>query len=453
MSTELFNLLVTGDTGNSSGIPLEEASHYFVDLRKFAHGVVSLRAVAPEVFERIATKVAAAFEDGAGAAGGLGQVGPGTAAVADPSAVALQPQPDGAPEEIGAELAPHDPQEDEELQAYLAEEEAAMAAQAEAETEHYRAKAEAAETRARELEQQVSALGQQVQQAQAASEQAASDMQASLQSARITQDAALQTAQEAHAAAGEKAVMALGAMRETLRQKQLAAAIRQGVLELKDRVMGQLANDPTEALEAQLTSPPFPTGADGGLGADGAAGAPGGGPPGAEGGAAPAEGEAASSPPSSGEGEKKAPKKEEGGDKGEKKDPKKDDAATSITVKHGAPSAGAIGGGLLGAASGAWGAHKLSTPVVRDNLRARVRELEAKGNGAPDASFGAALALASARSASAASELANQHPAARTAIGALLGGISGSNIGKAVEAPLRRSAVNIEHSMKVASRS
>ena len=56
MSTELFNLLVTGDPGNSSGIPLEEASHYFVDLRKFAHGVVSLRAVAPEVFERIAAE-------------------------------------------------------------------------------------------------------------------------------------------------------------------------------------------------------------------------------------------------------------------------------------------------------------------------------------------------------------------------------------------------------------
>lgn len=242
---------------------------------------------------------------------------------------------------------PSDGTQDEEepsLEEYLANE--AMGAQAEEqagasffqqrllavqqELEQTKQQAEETAAKAQELEQQVS--------------QSDEAVQSAMQQAQMASQTAMSNVQQSHEMAMNATNQAMESQAETLRQKQLAAAMRMGVQTLKDNVMGAMAQDPTDQLAQQLSAPP--PGAAGMVGGqppappapvDPATGQPmapdpamaggdpaaAGGDPAAAGGAPPAES------PAEGGSEKKPEKKSEKKDDGDK------DGKTSVEVKTG----------------------------------------------------------------------------------------------------------------------
>jgi len=81
-------------------------------------------------------------------------------------------------------------------------------------------------------------------------------IQAAMQQAQMASQAAMQNVQQAHEMAMGATSQAMESQAEVLRQKQLAAAMKMGITQVKDQVMSALASDPTDQLAQQLTSPP-----------------------------------------------------------------------------------------------------------------------------------------------------------------------------------------------------
>ncbi len=205
-----------------------------------------------------------------------------------------------------------------------------MAAQQE--LEQTKAQAEETAAKAQELEAQVSQNDEAIQSA--------------MQQAQMASQSAMANVQQAHQMAMDATNQAMESQAETLRQKQLAAAMRMGVQTLKDNVMGAMAQDPTDQLAQQLQAPP--PGAAGMVGGqppappapvDPMTGQPmapdpamAGGDPAAAGGDPAAAGGAppAANPAEGGSEKKKEPKKDS-----DDKDDKKDSGKTSVEVKTG----------------------------------------------------------------------------------------------------------------------
>lgn len=305
-----------------------------------------------------------------------------------------------------------------ELQGYLQQESAAMAAADQAATDFYQAKAQAAQAQAQSMQEQVGQLTQQIQGLQQQIDQSQGQIQSSMQEAQIAQQAAIQNVQKAHAAASQATSQAMQSMEEVLRQKQLAAAMRMGAIQLKDQVMGALTQDPTEQLAQQLQSPPPSTGGMGGPPQSGQVD-PSTGQPMQQMGqpapqqAAPQQGAEAPAPQEAAPKKPPAAKKPGGGthvtvSTGEKK------ASIGTEIAKRAPyaAAGAAGGALLG--------HGFAK-MDNSGLRQKVQDMDQQQG---PRTFGASFNLAQAKIRLALGEAAEEHPGATAAIGGVLGGLS-----------------------------
>lgn len=305
--------------------------------------------------------------------------------------------------------------------------------------EQVQGQAQEAQTMADSLQQQVSGSQEQI--------------QSSMQQAQIAQQAAMQNVQQAHDMAMGATQQAMEAQGEVLRQKQLAAAMRMGVLQVKDQVMSALAQDPTEALASQLTSPPpgsMPGGAPGvqqDPGQQGmqnastqAAANPdpsqqpqqGGGGPGSPGQEAGAQGQ----PNSAGAGESGEAVSD--ANSGKSSGPGSSSSAkgtTRVEIKQAFSIPHALGGAVIGAGVG--GAY---SQMSNDPLRDKVKHLSASEG----RSFSQAMDLAQAKARLAMGEAATEHPMGTALMGALQGGIIGGTQGPGAVDALRGIGQNVK---------
>jgi len=360
-------------------------------------------------------------------------------------------------------LAPESSSVDPNIHQYLAAEEMGAEAEQSNAAEYYRQRFQEATQQLQEVQEQAEqtqTMTDTLQQQVAGSQE---QIQAAMQQAQMASQAAMQNVQQAHEMAMGATQQAMESQQEVLRQKQLAAAMKMGITQVKDQVMSALASDPTDQLAQQLTSPPPGSGGVVG-GASGqdpnaaamqnpaqqAAGNPA--DPNAAAGGAGAPGQspgAGTAPNSAGtgeEGEAASDAKSEKSDseKSEKKDPQ---ATTKVEVK----SAGvlrpwpnesprhlrlreaytsklafplsiphALGGAALGAGVGAAYAKSSNEP-----LRKKVDTL----SGVQNRSFGQSLDLAQAKARLALGEAAEEHPVATTVGSALHGAALGATSG------------------------
>jgi hypothetical protein len=303
--------------------------------------------------------------------------------------------------------------------------------QAAAELQQTQEQAEQTQTMADTLQQQVAGSQEQI--------------QAAMQQAQMASQAAMQNVQQAHEMAMGATSQAMESQAEVLRQKQLAAAMKMGITQVKDQVMSALAADPTDQLAQQLTSPPpgsggMVGGAPGALDpnaqnqmqnpstdaagnpVDPAGGAPGQpGTPGQEAGAQTPAGSTGTGE----EGESASDgKSEKSKSEGSSSDTK---GTTKVEVKHGSAKFAsplslphALGGAAVGALGGA-----AYSKMSNEPLRKKVSDLEAQGEGG----FSRSLDLAQAKMRLAFGENAERHPGMTIASRALVGGVLGGTVG------------------------
>lgn len=332
-----------------------------------------------------------------------------------------------AAEEMGLETGPTDEGSVQPVDGGLASQIASMqaaeqemqAAQEVGEAAFYREKARAAQEAAQAMQKQISELSQSTQSMQQQLDASQSQIQASVQHAQIAQQAALQNVMQAQEATSQAIGQAMADKQEVLRQKQLAAAMRMGVLDVKDRVMAQLANDPTEQLAQQLSAPPPSGGApaqamgQGGEQQGPAAAAED--APVAGGGGPANEGTAEERPKSDSSKDDKADSKSEKGTKVEI-------STKESNAKFLAEAARRLPYALTGAMAGGLAGHAFSGSS-NEGLKSKIQSLEAEeaqGGG----SFGTSLSLAQAKARLAIGEAAAKHPRASAGVGAVLGALS-----------------------------
>lgn len=282
--------------------------------------------------------------------------------------------------------------------------------------------------------QQSAQTTEQLQQQVAGSDE---QIQAAMQQAQTAQSKAMENIQQASQMATDATNQALEFQADGMRQKQLAAAMRMGVQQMKDGIMGAMAQDPTDQLAQQLQSPaPGSAGMVGGApmsapaegqvdpamaGADasqqaGQGGTPTQGP--ADQAATPAP-QPTSAPPPGAEPAAKSESKGEGSESTKGGTTKVEVKQAAFSLPH-AAAGGVIGGGIGAGYS----------QMDNDPLRQQVSELEAM----PEKGFGRAMQLATARIRLAMGELSEEHPVASTlmgaAHGAVVGGMEGPDMRK-----------------------
>ncbi len=323
----------------------------------------------------------------------------------------------------------------EQVAALQSSEQSAQAAQEVNEAAFYREKARAAQEAAQAMQEQIGQLGQSVQTMQQQLEANQSQIQASVQHAQIAQQAALQNVMQSQEATSQAIAQSLQDKQEVLRQKQLAAAMRMGALQMKDSVMGALAADPTEQLAGQLTSPPPGSGGPVGgapaqaLGQGGDQQGPAAAAPDAPaaGGAVASEGVAEDKPKADDAKSDKADSKSEKGTKVEistKEGSVMEEAGRRLPYAL----AGAVGGGAAG--------HFFATGS-NDSLRGKIQSLEAE-EASGQGGFGTALNLAQAKARLALSEGAAKFPGATAGVGAVLGALSAGSAGPRIVDNVRK---------------
>lgn len=325
---------------------------------------------------------------------------------------------------------------------YLAAEEMGQQAQEQNSAAYYQQKFQEAAAQLQQTQAQATdtqTLADTLQQQVAGSQE---QIQAAMQQAQLASQAAMQNVQQAHEMAMGATAQAMESQQEVLRQKQLAAAMKMGITQVKDQVMSALASDPTDQLAQQLTAPP--PGSGGMVGGQPAApgqdpnaqpgmtngaqqAAAGGDPSQAAGGGpgAPGQEAGAGTPPNSaGAGEDgeaasdgKSEKSEGSGSSSSAK------GSTKVEIKQASfplSLPGALTGAALGGLAGA-GYSKMSN----EPLRQKVKGLE----GQEGRSFSQSMDLAQSKARLAFGEAAEQHPVATSAMsagaGALVGGKAG----------------------------
>lgn len=316
---------------------------------------------------------------------------------------------------------------------YFAQEQELQTAQEANEAKYYQQKAQQAQSTAQQMQSQVAQLSQQVQQLSSDVESGQQQIQMAQQQAQMATQGAMQNVAQAHQMASQATQQAMESQQEVLRNKQLAAAMRMGALQLKDQVMGALAQDPTEQLAPQLSAPPpsslqaaqpMVDPATGQPVVDPATGQPvmqqpgqpgdpaaAGGPPGAEG-----EKPKSESKPSGGE-----KKKSEGSSEKKDSSSKKKDSGTEVTVKHSSVADKmrsvlpyVLAGGLIGG-----GSAYMMSGQSNDHLRADVSRMEGEEGG-----FGHALNLAQKKMRLATREVGEKHPLGATLLGTSVGALA-----------------------------
>lgn len=372
----------------------------------------------------------------------------------------------------GSGMSPEGPSgETPDINSYLATEQMGEEAEQQNAAAYYQKKFQEASSQLQQVteqQEQTQTMTDTLQQQVAGSQE---QIQAAMQQAQMASQAAMSNVQQAHEMAMGATSQAMEAQSEVLRQKQLAAAMKMGITQVKDQVMSALASDPTDQLAQQLTSPPPGSGgmaggapgaldpnAQGGMqnpstaaagapadpSAAGAQGQPG--TPGQEAGAGTApnsagtgeEGEAASD----GKSEKSKSEGSSSDTKGSTKVEIKqagvlrssslrrltEKTASPLSVPH------ALGGAALGALGGA-----AYSKMSNDPLRKKVDQLSSiEGR-----SFSQALDLAQSKARLAFGEAAAAHPLASTAAGALHGGMLGAKAGPEIVGALGQIKDNV----------
>jgi hypothetical protein len=267
---------------------------------------------------------------------------------------------------------------------YVANEQAAMAAEQQQEGAFYKQKLEqmggelAAKAQSeQEAQAQVQALQQQVSQAQAQQGQYQQMVQSATQNAMMAQDRVLQ-------------------------EQQASAALRMAYQQLRGQMLQAASQEPPtpDMLADQATPPGADVQQSGAVPAPGAQAAP------AAAGAAPQQPPAGQAPPQGSEKQASVAQ------------------AMGSALKQRLPHT-LVGAGLGAAAEG------VHSQMSNEPLRHKVRELEANG---PPEGFGAALNLAQAKARLAFGEAAEQHPIAAMGAGAALGGLTGFMSGPGLQA-------------------
>lgn len=142
------------------------------------------------------------------------------------------------------------------IEQYMAEEMAGQQAEEQQGAEYFKQRFQQASQQLQETQAQASETQAQAEQLQQQVAEADQQVQSAMQQAQMASQSAMQNVQSAHEMAMQATSQAMESQAEVLKQKQLAAAMRMGVQQLKDNVMGAMANDPTEQLAQQLQAPP-----------------------------------------------------------------------------------------------------------------------------------------------------------------------------------------------------
>jgi hypothetical protein len=339
---------------------------------------------------------------------------------------------------------------------YLAAEEMGGSAEEANAAEYYKRKFEEATQNLQQTSEQADAANAMAEQLQTQVSGSQEQIQAAMQQAQMASQAAMQNVQQAHEMAMTATQQAMTSQSEVLKQKQLAAAMKMGITQVKDQVMNVLANDPTDQLASQLTSPPPGSGGMVGGEQPGASQ-----DPNAQGGnvqnpstqadaqgtaktdqtqgaadqAAGAEGQPNSA--GSGEGGEEVSDARSGKSEGEGSQ-STSKGSTKVEIKQGSVASfirkkagvlpplslpGALGGGAIGAGVGTAYAH-----MNRDKLRGKIDELESKGT----RSFSESFNLAQSKARLLLGEASEKHPVATAlgvgAAGALTGALGGHEV-------------------------
>jgi len=331
----------------------------------------------------------------------------------DPSAVAGQSP--SAPDEAA-------------LEQYLAQEQEGGNQEQAGAAAFYQQKFQEAQAQLQQAQEQMQQSAQTTEQLQQQVAGSDEQIQAAMQQAQMAQSKAMENIQQASQMATDATNQALEFQADGMRQKQLAAAMRMGVQQMKDGIMGAMAQDPTDQLAQQLQSPapgsagmvggaPMSAAAEGQVdpamaGADasqqaGQGGTPTQGP--ADQAAAPAP-QPTSAPPPGAEPAAKSESKGSGSESTSKGTTKVEVKQASFSVPH------AVAGGVIGGGIGAG-----YSQMNNDPLRQQVGALEAM----PEKGFGRAMQLATAKIRLAVGELSEEHPVASTLMGAAHGAYVG----------------------------
>jgi len=247
----------------------------------------------------------------------------------------------------GGMPSPGTPDDEPTIDQYMMAEQQGQQAEEQQGAEYFKQRFQQASQQLQETQAQASQTQEQAQQLEQQVAQSDQQVQSAMQQAQMASQSAQQNIQSAHEMAMQATSQAMESQAEVLKQKQLAAAMRMGVQQLKDNVMGAMANDPTEQLAQQLQAPP--PGSAGVVGqnpqqpqpaVDPATGQPmpqdpaaaGQDPNAAAAGGAPPEAAQAGGEAPAAPAKKSEPKPKE---KSEKKDDKKG-GGTEVTVKHSA---------------------------------------------------------------------------------------------------------------------
>lgn len=318
------------------------------------------------------------------------------------------------------------------LEQYIAQEQEGGNQEQSAAAAFYQQKFQEAQAQLQQAQEQMQQSAQTTEQLQQQVAGSDEQIQAAMQQAQMAQSKAMENIQQASQMATDATNQALEFQADGMRQKQLAAAMRMGVQQMKDGIMSAMAQDPTDQLAQQLQSPaPGSAGMVGGApmsapaegqvdpamaGADasqqaGQGGTPTQGP--ADQAASPAP-QPTSAPPPDAEPKAKSESKGEGSESTSKGTTKVEVKQASFSLPH------AAAGGAIGGAIGAG-----YSQMNNDPLRQRVGELEAM----PEKGFGRAMQMAAAKIRLAMGELAEEHPVASTMMGAAHGAIVGGTQG------------------------
>lgn len=325
--------------------------------------------------------------------------------------------------------------EEQELQAYLEEEQANQAMQEEAEEGHYKDRFQQAAQQLQQLQEENAQLQQQVQGLEAQVGQNNEVQQQAMAQAQQIQDAAMQQSTAANAAAASAMQKALASQQELLQQQQLAIQMRDAMQAMKTQVLGLVQQQlpPATTMEAGMSAQADQAHADQqalqeqqamAMGQDPNAAAQGGGAPpaggdpsgGAAPAAAPAQAAPAGPPGQQIPPEQKKPSSSSSDASGGSEKKESDSSEKSASDRF----VGALVGGALGAGSTA-----IESQMSNDPLRAKVKKLQAAEQ-AGEGGFGNAMNLAQARMRLALGELAENHPVGASIAGGLAGAATGA---------------------------
>jgi hypothetical protein len=164
--------------------------------------------------------------------------------------------------EVPPDAVPTSPSGEEEpsLEEYMQNELVGQQAEEQASAEYFKQRFQQASQQLQQTQAQASETQAMTDQLQQQVAQSQEQIQAAMQQAQMAQQSAMSNVQQAHEMAMNATSQAMESQAEVLKQKQLAAAMRMGVQQLKDNVMNAMAQDPTDQLAQQLQAPPPGTG-------------------------------------------------------------------------------------------------------------------------------------------------------------------------------------------------